>query len=155
MQEFLRSTDVFQAIHENNDVIALLKLIRVSTVMDQRSQHPALNAQQALNKLTSFRQMNMTTDIYLEGFRDRVNLYEEVTGQMLGCDAKRVEEEFGGSIDNIEPNNPDLVDAKRKWRDKFLAVAFFEHADKKGMEIYKLAWQTTILGRRPMNTPRH
>jgi hypothetical protein len=40
MQELLRSTDVFQAIDENNDVIGLLKLIRSSTVMDQRSQHP-------------------------------------------------------------------------------------------------------------------
>jgi hypothetical protein len=131
MQELLRSTDVFQAIDESNDVIALLKLIRPSTVMDQRSQHPALNALQALNKFTSFRQMNMTNDVYLEGFRDRVDIYEEVTGQMLGCDTKRVEEEFGGSIDNVETNNPNLVAAKKICRDKFLAVAFIEHADKK------------------------
>jgi hypothetical protein len=91
MQELLRSTDVFQAIDESNDVIALLKLIRSSTVMDQRSQHPALNALQAINNFTSFRQMNMSNDTYLEGFRDRLNLCEEVTGQMLGCDTKRVE----------------------------------------------------------------
>jgi hypothetical protein len=131
MQELLRSTDVFQAIDENNDVIALLKLIRSSTVMDQRSQHPALSALQAINNFTSFRQMNMTNDIYREGFRDRVDIYEEVTGQMIGCDTKRVEEEFGGSIDNVESNNPNLVAAKKFCRDKFLAVAFIQHADKK------------------------
>jgi hypothetical protein len=73
----------------------------------------------------------MTNDTCLEGLRDRVNIYEEVTGQMLGCDAKRVEEEFGGSIDNIERSSPDLVAAKKICRDKFLAVAFIEHTDKK------------------------
>jgi hypothetical protein len=77
MWELLRSSSEFQAIDENTDVIALLKLIRVSTVVDQRSQHPTISVLQALNKFTSFRQMNLRNDVYLEGFRDRVNIYEE------------------------------------------------------------------------------
>jgi hypothetical protein len=88
MKELLRSTDVFQAIDENNDVITLLKLIRASAVVDQLSQHPALSALQALNTFISFRQMNLKNEIFLEGFRDRLNIYEEITGEMLGCDVK-------------------------------------------------------------------
>jgi hypothetical protein len=131
MRELLRSTDVFQAIDENNDVIALLKLICASTVVDQWSQHPAISALQALNNFTSFRQINLENEIYLEGFRDRVSIYEDVTGEMLGCGVKRVEEEYGGSIASVDPNNPNLVAAKKKCRDKFLAIAFIEHANKK------------------------
>jgi hypothetical protein len=97
MKELIRSTNEFQAIDESNNVIALLKLIRASTVVDQRSQHPALCSLQALTKFTSFRQMSLRNDVYLEGFRDRVNLYEEITGDMIGSDSKSIEAEFGGS----------------------------------------------------------
>jgi hypothetical protein len=86
--------------------------------------------------------MNMTNDICLEGFHDRVNIYEEVTGQMLGCDAKRVEEEFGGSIDNIEPSNPDLVAAKNYVEINFLQL-LFNMPTKSGMPIYRPVYPTT------------
>jgi hypothetical protein len=137
MKELLRSIDVFQMIDESNDVIALLKLIHASTVIYQRSQRPALSALQALNKFTSFRQMNLTNAIYLEGFRDRLNIYEDITGEMFGCDVKRVEEEYGGCIANGNPSDPNLVAARRKCRDKFLAITFNEHADKKVIPICK------------------
>jgi hypothetical protein len=51
-----RSTDVFQAIDESHDVMALPKLTRASTVLGQQSQRAALSALQALDKFTSFRQ---------------------------------------------------------------------------------------------------
>jgi hypothetical protein len=41
MRELLRSTDVFQAIEESNDALAILKLIHASTVVDM-SQRPNL-----------------------------------------------------------------------------------------------------------------
>jgi hypothetical protein len=58
MKELLKTTDTFRVIDEASDVIELLRLIRASTVIDQRGQHPALNALQALNEFVSFRQMN-------------------------------------------------------------------------------------------------
>jgi hypothetical protein len=69
--------------------------------------------------------------VYLEGFRDRVTIYEDIAGEMIGCDTKRVEKEFGGSIEGVKHDNPDLVAAKKKCRDQFLAIAYIEHADKK------------------------
>jgi hypothetical protein len=53
MKELLRSIDVFHAIDEESDVIALLRLIRASTVVDQQSQHHVLSALQAFNKFIS------------------------------------------------------------------------------------------------------
>jgi hypothetical protein len=102
MPELLRSTDVFQAIDENNIVIALLKLIRSSIVVDQRRQHSTVRALQALNMFTSFRQMNLTNEIYLEGFRDRLNIYKEITGEMVGCDVKRMEAELVALLKSIQ-----------------------------------------------------
>jgi hypothetical protein len=131
MKELIRSTSEFQAIEEHNNVIAQLKLIRASTVVDQRSQHPALNVLQALHKFASFRQMNLRNDVYLEGFRDRVSIYEDITGEMIGCDIRRAEEELGGSIRKVSYDDPALIAAKNKCRDKFLAIACIEHADKK------------------------
>jgi hypothetical protein len=131
MKELLQSTNVFQTIDENNNVIGLLKLIRASTIVDQRIQHPALNALQVLNNFTSFRQLNLSNAVYLEGFRDRLNLYETITGDLIGCDCKRVEAELGHSIADSSPNDSELIAAKKKCRDKFLAIAFIEHADKK------------------------
>jgi hypothetical protein len=101
MKELIRSTSEFQTIDEPNNFIALLKLIRASTVVDQRSQHPALNVLQALHKFASFRQMNLRNDVHLEGFRDRVSIYEDITDEMIGCDIRRVEKEFGGSIGKV------------------------------------------------------
>jgi hypothetical protein len=155
MKEFLQSTSEFQAIDENNDVIALLKLIRASAVVDQRSQHPSINVLQALNKFTSFRQMNLRNDVYLEGFRDRVNIYEDIAGEMIGCDTKRVEKEFGGSIEGVKHENPDRVAAKKRFRNQFLAIAYIDNADKSGMPIYKPAFPTTTSARGQMNIPKH
>lgn len=42
--------------------------------------------------------MNLSNDVYLEGFRDRANILEDITGDMLGCDRKSIEKEFGGPI---------------------------------------------------------
>jgi hypothetical protein len=131
MKELVKHTDAFQEIDENNDVIALLRLIRASTVIDQRSQHPALSVLQALNSFVSFRQMDMRNEVYLEGFRDRVKIFEDISGTMIGCDNMRVAKEFGGPIEGVSANDPALVAAKKNCRDKFLAIAFLEHADKK------------------------
>jgi hypothetical protein len=131
MKELLKSSDTFSAIDEANDVIALLRLIRTSTVIDRRSQHPTLTVLQALNNFTSFRQMNLSNDVYLEGFRDRANILEDITGDMLGCDRKSIEKEFGGPITGVSINDPSLIAAKKRCREKFLAIAFIQHSDKK------------------------
>jgi hypothetical protein len=138
MRKLLRSPDVFLAIDENNDVVALLNFIRASTVVDQRSQHTALSALQAVNKFISFRQMNLQNEIIVEGVHDQVHIYEEVTGEMLGCDVKRVEEKYGGSIANVDLNNPNLIAAKKNvetsfWRSRSLNAptkAVFLSADQ-------------------------
>ena len=131
MKELLKSTDIFNAIDEANDVIGLLRLIRASTVVDQRSQHPALSVLQAMNNFSSFRQLNLSNEVYLEGFRDRVNILEDISGTMIGCDNVRVGKEYGGSIEDVSASDPVLVAARKKCRDKFMAIAFIEHADKK------------------------
>jgi hypothetical protein len=154
MKELIKSTNEFQAIDENNNVIALLKLIRASTVVDQRSQHPALCSLQALTKFTSFRQMNLRNNVYLEGFRDRVNLYEEITGDMIGCDSKSIEAEFGRSTINVSPNDPGLVAARRKCRDKFLAIAFIEHADKKRYADLQISLSNVYLRKKADDYPQ-
>jgi hypothetical protein len=131
MKELLRSIDTFSAIDEANDVIALLRLIRTSTVIDRRSQHPTLTVLQALNNFTSFRQLGLSNDVYLEGFKDRVSIFEDVAGEMIGCHQTSVEKEFGGSTDGVSRGDSRLLIAKKKCRDKFLATAFIQHADKK------------------------
>jgi hypothetical protein len=83
----------------------------------------------------------------------RVSIYEEVIGPMIGCDVKRVEEEYGGFIDNREPNNPNLVAAKKKCRDEFLAVAFFEHADKRRYSDLQTSLSNDYLRKRLMSIP--
>jgi hypothetical protein len=137
MKELLRSIDVFQMIDESNDVIAFLKLIHASTVIYQRSQRPALSALQALNKFTSFRQMNLTNAIYLEGFLHRLNIYEEITGEMFGSDVKRVEEECDGCIANGNPSDPNLVAARRNVEINFSRLPSLNMLTKKVIPICK------------------
>jgi hypothetical protein len=65
--------------------------------------------------------MNLQNDVYLEGFRDRVNILEDITGDMLGCDRKNIEKEFGGPIVGVSSNDPSLIAAKKSvgissWR---------------------------------------
>jgi hypothetical protein len=68
-----------------------------------------------------------------------VSIYENISGEMIGCNTGWIEAEFGSSIVNVSPNNPGLIAARKKCRDKFFAIAFIEHADKSDMRIYKPA----------------
>jgi hypothetical protein len=73
----------------------------VAMVLLSRSQHHSISVL-----------LNLSNDVYLEGFRDRVNIFEDITGNMLGCDRKNIEKEFGGPIVGVSLNDPSLIVAK-------------------------------------------
>jgi hypothetical protein len=55
---------------------------------------------------------------------------------MVECEDKRVEEEYGGCIANVDSSDPNLFSARKKCRDKYSAIVFIEHVTK-GMPICK------------------
>jgi hypothetical protein len=99
--------------------------------------------------------MNLRNGVCLEGFRDRVSIYEDITGEMIGCDIRRVDEEFGGSIEKVSYDDPALIAAKNKCRDKFLAIAYIEHADKKRYSELQTSLSNDYLRKKADEFRRH
>jgi hypothetical protein len=117
-----RSTDVFHVIDEKNSTTqAHLGII---------GREPEEQTVHCMHSTCSSPSDRWTPRMRrLEGFHDRVNIFEDTTEDMIGCDVKRVEEECGGSMDRASYNK--LLSPPEKWRDKFLAIAFIDCADKK------------------------
>ena len=143
MRDELDTNSGWKTINANSNVIGLLKLIQASSnikVNKGEFSHQRIEAEMSL---LTFKQRNLSQDDYHRAFRDKLDLYEQLTGPIAN-ESTRLNQylktvmKIPGGLAGATPS--DLITAKTDCRERYIATLFLLNADpaRRGQMVTKM-----------------
>ena len=122
----------YTTIQQDLDIIELLKLIRNSLYAGATSKKHEQSAQEALERLVLFKQGHrMTNATYLEKFKELTEIMEHFGYNLGATEETLVNIVQQSAVDPLNPTEAELQDAKKVAKERFYAVMFLRHADRR------------------------
>ena len=124
----MRTYGKWSTIHQNYDVIGLVKLIRSATYSGRATKKAVMTYIKAEDGLTHFRQSKRMSNIrYMEIFVSKVEIYEHLGGEP-GQGRARVKDQLIDNGVNVqdwkEIDESDMAKAREQCREEYLANLF-------------------------------
>jgi hypothetical protein len=133
MVDQLETSDTWDEVNTNSDVMALLRLIRSNSHTSAPKKEPSHHLTDLFQQFYGFQQGRLTNSEYFNGFKEKLENLEDAYGP-IGQDRKRVdrylEETLGYSGGREFAPDRLVTDAEEHCRNAYIATNFLIYRDE-------------------------